>query len=115
MLFAIGLALLALATGAWGMAAGWVVVGIAMAFGLYDVAFSKLAVLFGRGARGPITGITLIAGFASTIGWPLTAWIEDALGLARGVPDLGWSSHCSWPFRLCQPAAVKGFCIAQSA
>ena len=62
------------------MAAGWVVVGIAMAFGLYDVAFSTLAVLFGRGARGPITGITLIAGFASTIGWPLTAWIEDAWG-----------------------------------
>ncbi len=79
-LFAIGLALLALATGAWGMAAGWVVIGIAMAFGLYDVAFSTLAVLFGRGARGPITGITLIAGFASTIGWPLTAWIEDAWG-----------------------------------
>jgi len=51
-----------------------------MAFGLYDVAFSTLAVLFGRGARGPITGITLIAGFASTIGWPLTAWIEDAWG-----------------------------------
>ena len=80
MLFAIGLALLALATGTWGMAAGWVVIGIAMAFGLYDVAFSTLAVLFGRGARGPITGITLIAGFASTIGWPLTAWIEDAWG-----------------------------------
>jgi predicted MFS family arabinose efflux permease len=51
-----------------------------MAFGLYDVAFSTLAGLFGRGARGPITGITLIAGFASTIGWPLTAWIEDSWG-----------------------------------
>jgi len=51
-----------------------------MAFGLYDVAFSTLAGLFGRGARGPIPGITLIAGFASTIGWPLTAWIEDAWG-----------------------------------
>ena len=79
-LFATGLALLALATGTWGMAAGWVVIGIGMAFGLYDVAFSTLAGLFGRGARGPITGITLIAGFASTIGWPLTAWIEDAWG-----------------------------------
>jgi hypothetical protein len=38
-----------------------------MAFGLYDVAFSTLAGLFGRGARGPIKGITMIAGFASTI------------------------------------------------
>jgi MFS family permease len=88
-LFATGLALLALATGTWGMAAGWVVIGIAMAFGLYDVAFSTLAVLFGRGARGPITGITLIAGFASTIGWPLTAWIEDAWGWREAC--LAWA------------------------
>ena len=28
----------------------------------------------------PITGITLIAGFASTVGWPATAWIEHAFG-----------------------------------
>jgi hypothetical protein len=32
-----------------------------------------LSVLYGREARSAITGITLIAGFASTIGWPLTA------------------------------------------
>jgi len=88
-LFATGLALLALATGTWGMAAGWVVIGIAMAFGLYDVAFSTLAGLFGRGARGPITGITLIAGFASTIGWPLTAWIEDSWGWREAC--LAWA------------------------
>ena len=79
-LFAIGLAILAVAAGVWGMAAGWAVIGIGMAFGLYDVAFSTLALLFGRGARGPITGITLIAGFASTIGWPLTAWVADTWG-----------------------------------
>jgi hypothetical protein len=38
-----------------------------MAFGLYHVAFSTLAGLLGCGARGPIKGITMIAGFASTI------------------------------------------------
>jgi hypothetical protein len=64
------------------MAAGWVMIGIGMAFGLYDVAFSTLAGLFGRGARGPIKGITMIAGFASTIGWPLTAWLAIAVTLA---------------------------------
>jgi hypothetical protein len=57
-------------------------IGIGMAFGLYDVAFSTLAGLFGRGARGPIKGITMIAGFASTIGWPLTAWLAIAVTLA---------------------------------
>src|SRR5207302_6149823 len=28
----------------------------------------------------PITGITLVAGFASTIGWPASAWFEHAFG-----------------------------------
>ena len=38
-----------------------------MAMGLYDPAFATLACLYGRAARGPITGITLVAGFASTV------------------------------------------------
>jgi predicted MFS family arabinose efflux permease len=48
--------------------------------GLYDPAFATLTRLYGREARAAITGITLIAGFASTIGWPLTAWWEHAFG-----------------------------------
>ena len=47
------------------------VIGAGM--GLYDAAFATLAGLFGREARGPIPAVTLIAGFASTICWPLTA------------------------------------------
>ncbi|HEX6440583.1 MAG TPA: MFS transporter, partial [Stellaceae bacterium] len=35
---------------------------------------------YGREARASITGITLIAGFASTIGWPASAWFEHAFG-----------------------------------
>jgi hypothetical protein len=75
-----GLALLGLAQGVVGLAVAWVVLGIGMAMGLYDPAFAALTRLYGRDARGPITGITLIAGFASTVGWPVTAWIEHALG-----------------------------------
>jgi hypothetical protein len=48
--------------------------------GLYDPAFAALTRLYGRDARASITGITLIAGFASTIGWPATAWFEHAFG-----------------------------------
>lgn len=36
-------------------------------------------------ARSAITGITLLAGFASTVGWPLTAW---------GASELGWRETC---------------------
>ena len=82
---AAGLVLLALAQGIGGLAAAWAVLGVGMAMGLYDPAFATLAGLYGRAARGPITGITLIAGFASTIGWPLSA-ILDA--------NFGWRGAC---------------------
>jgi hypothetical protein len=41
---------------------------------------STLTGLYGRAARGPITGITLIAGFASTVGWPLSAFLDAQFG-----------------------------------
>ncbi len=53
--------------------AAWVVLGAAMGLGLYEAAFSTLVFMYGSGARKAITGITLIAGFASTVGWPLTS------------------------------------------
>jgi len=39
--------------------------------------------LQGPAVRSAITGITLIAGFASTVGWPLTAWTEAQIGGRR--------------------------------
>jgi MFS family permease len=77
---AAGLASLGLAHGLWGLAFAWLVLGVGMALGLYDPAFAALTRLYGHAARAPITGITLIAGFASTIGWPLSAWFEHAVG-----------------------------------
>ncbi len=78
--FASGLAGLGLANGPVGLLLAWLVIGAGMATGLYDAAFGTLAGLFGRDARGPITGITLMAGFASTIGWPLTSLLNTQLG-----------------------------------
>lgn len=72
LLFAAGLCLMALAPTSAVLFAGWAVMGLAMGIGLYEAAFATLAGIYGRAARGPITGITLIAGFASTIGWPLS-------------------------------------------
>jgi len=80
LVLAAGLALLALAQGVASLGVAWAVLGLGMAMGLYDPAFAALTRLYGRGARGPITGITLIAGFASTIGWPASAWFEHAFG-----------------------------------
>jgi MFS family permease len=47
---------------------------------LYDGAFATLALLRGGGARRAITHLTLIAGFASTLFWPLTGWMIPAIG-----------------------------------
>lgn len=75
-----GLAALAAAQGPVTLACAWVLLGVAMSLGLYESAFAALTWLYGHGARSPITGITLMAGFASTIGWPATAAMEHAFG-----------------------------------
>ena len=102
LLFAASLVGMALAQGPAGLFAAWVLMGVAMGSGLYEAAFATLVRLYGQGARGAITGITLIAGFASTVGWPLSAWMETqwgwrgacagwaALHLLVGVPLNGW-------------------------
>ena len=80
LVFAAGLAGLGLSQAAWHLVLAWGVIGLGMALGLYDTAFAGLVGWFGQDARRSITGVTLIAGFASTIGWPLTAWLEAGVG-----------------------------------
>jgi MFS family permease len=90
LVFAGGLVLLSLATGPISLAAAWVVIGIGMGFGLYEAAFATAAGLYGSEARNAITGITLFAGFASTVGWPASAALIDAFGW-RGAA-LAWAA-----------------------
>ena len=80
LVLAIGLILLSLSQGIIGLAAAWAVLALGITMGLYDPAFATLTRLYGHDARSSITGITLIAGFASTIGWPLSAWLEHSFG-----------------------------------
>ncbi len=80
LLFALGLAGLGLAQGPFALFAAWALIGVAMGSGLYEAAFATLVRLYGHGSRDPITGITLIAGFASTVGWPLSALLEAQVG-----------------------------------
>jgi MFS family permease len=75
-----GLTMLAAAVGPVSLFAAWAVLGVGMALGLYDAAFATLTTLYGHAARGPITGITLFAGFASTVSWPLSSLLNSALG-----------------------------------
>jgi MFS family permease len=85
LVLAAGLVLLGTAQGFFVLALAWAVLGVGMAMGLYDPAFATLTGLYGRAARGPITGITLIAGFASTVGWPLSPFLDG---------QFGWRAAC---------------------
>ncbi len=89
-LFAAGLAGLGLAQGPVGLFAAWALIGLAMGSGLYEAAFAALVRLYGQDSRGAITGITLFAGFASTVGWPLSTLLELQLGW-RGA-CFGWAA-----------------------
>jgi predicted MFS family arabinose efflux permease len=85
-----GLALLGASTSIWMMVAAWLLLGVGMGLGLYDAAFGALGRIYGDNARKAITGITLIAGFASTVGWPLSSFGLDAIGW-RGT-CLAWAA-----------------------
>jgi MFS family permease len=90
LIFAAGLALLSFASGTFSLAVAWIVLGIGMGFGLYEAAFATVTGLYGRDARNAITGITLFAGFASTVGWPASAFFIHAFGW-RGAA-LAWAA-----------------------
>ena len=84
--FALGLSVLALAQGPVTLVLGWLLIGTAMPMGLYDAAFSTLVGLYRADARRSIVGVTLIAGFASSVGWPLSAALEA---------HYGWRATCA--------------------
>ncbi len=83
--FAVGLAGIGLAPVLPVYLAAWAVLGVGMGTGLYDAAFATLGRMYGAGARGPITNLTLFGGFASTVCWPLSAFMID---------HVGWRTAC---------------------
>lgn len=85
--FAFALLWLAVAPSAPLLLIGWLLLGVAMPFGLYDAAFATLVRLRGLRSRSGIVGITLIAGFASSVSWPVTALIDA---------QFGWRAACAF-------------------
>lgn len=77
---AAGQAVLAVTPNLAGWYLGWTVIGVGMSMGLYDAAFATVGGLLGKEAGPSITGITLVAGFASTVFWTLGAALVGGLG-----------------------------------
>ncbi|CAH0339107.1 MFS transporter [Rhizobium sp. CECT 9324] len=75
LLAALSLVLLAQMQNAWQFAAIALAAEFVAIAVQYDAGFAALAQRYGRQARAEITLVTLIAGFASTIFWPLLQWL----------------------------------------
>ncbi len=106
--FALGLGVLACAQGPLSMIAGWLLIGAAMPLGLYDAAFSTLVSLYRLDARRSIVGVTLIAGFACSVSWPLSAALDA---------HFGWRVTCTvWAaLHLTVGAAIHRFMVPRVA
>jgi predicted MFS family arabinose efflux permease len=83
----------------------WALVGLGQAGSLYETCFAFLTRRLGGEARGAIIRITVLAGFASSLAFPVGAWAGAAFGwhgalaifaalqLAITVPANLWGAH----------------------
>jgi MFS family permease len=58
-----------------GFAIAMLLVELAARMVQYETGFAALTAIHGRHARRPIAHVTLVAGFASTVFWPLIQWL----------------------------------------
>ncbi len=77
---AFGLAWLALSHSLLDYFGAWTVIGLASALTLYEAAFATINRKVAVGAPRAISTLTLFAGFASTIFWPLTHLLDARIG-----------------------------------
>jgi MFS family permease len=76
----IGFFLLSMSHSPAAYVGAWTVLGLAMGLTLYEAAFATINRRFALGGREVISTLTLFAGFASTIFWPLTQELNTSVG-----------------------------------
>ena len=89
----------------WHFYLAWMGLGVLMAGALYEPCFAHLTHVLGGEARGAITTVTLIAGFAGTVSFPTShllaeafGWRGASIGLAlvvglAGCPLMWWGAR----------------------
>ncbi|MEM7464596.1 MAG: MFS transporter [Pseudomonadota bacterium] len=76
----VGLILLAHVVELWQFYAAWLILGLAMAGCLYEPCFALVTRSRGKDAKPAIILITLVAGFASTISYPVFYTLSENMG-----------------------------------
>jgi MFS family permease len=108
---AVALTVVASSTSLPAFYAGWVLAGLAMSAILYAPAFAAITGWAGSDIRGRVralTAVTLVAGLASTVFAPLTAWLLELLGwrpmflvmaalVVVTAPVHWWGLSARWP------------------
>lgn len=104
----------------WQFFALWAAMGMAFAGAFYEPCFAFVTHTRGLDARRIITAVTLIAGFASTVSYPLVTWLAEIVGwrasatgaaillLAVGVPLMWFGTAHSPADRITVPRAPAG-------
>ncbi len=88
--FLLGLVLLALSTNELMLFLAWAVIGVGGSMSNYDSAFATAVAFFKENSNRVIAGITVFAGFSSTISWPLTSLLNTQFGWQAAV--LFWAA-----------------------
>lgn len=96
-----GMLCLAGAGSAAGYTGAWVVLGIGMGLSLYEAAFATITRQMPAHARRAISTITLVAGFASTVFWPLTAHLHAIIGWRPT-----YAAYAAIQFAVCFPLHI---------
>ena len=114
------LALHAIADSLWLMWLAWSLIGLGMRAMLYDGAFAALAALAGPGSRRAISLLTLLGGLASTVFWPISHLLLEAIGwrgtlAAFGAMNLLICAPLHYFFSGCHPQGAASAANKPSA
>jgi len=63
----------------------WMIMGAAQAALLYEPCFAILTRIFAENAKRAITAVTLLAGLAGTVSFPLAHWLAETVGWRHGL------------------------------
>jgi MFS family permease len=88
--FFAGLVMLAFSTNELMLFVAWAIIGIGGSMSNYDSAFATAVAFFKENSNRVIAGITVFAGFSSTISWPLTSLLNTQFGWQSAV--LFWAA-----------------------
>jgi MFS family permease len=88
--FLAGLVMLAFSTNELMLFIAWAVIGVGGSMSNYDSAFATAVAFFKENSNRVIAGITVFAGFSSTISWPLTSLLNTQFGWQAAV--LFWAA-----------------------